>query len=111
MQGCNNMDSDLSPQDKKDLDKFIKFFALKVSRCFKIKDNDFILGSFKINWTFLDCVQQQFHYIVDVFVDCSGDSPGSPRWEDMYSLVFNANWLWLGKAKVFYLFIFLGAQI
>lgn len=24
------MDSDLSPQDKKDLDKFIKFFALKV---------------------------------------------------------------------------------
>ncbi|MED6266803.1 autophagy protein 13, partial [Characodon lateralis] len=27
--GCENMDSDLSPQDKKDLDKFIKFFALK----------------------------------------------------------------------------------
>lgn len=25
------MDSGLSPQDKKDLDKFIKFFALKVS--------------------------------------------------------------------------------
>lgn len=25
------MDSDLSPQDKKDLDKFIKFFALKVT--------------------------------------------------------------------------------
>lgn len=29
-QGCLTMDSDLSPQDKKDLDKFIKFFALKV---------------------------------------------------------------------------------
>lgn len=26
-----NMEGDLSPQDKKDLDKFIKFFALKVS--------------------------------------------------------------------------------
>lgn len=30
MQGRDNMDSGLSPQDKKDLDKFIKFFALKV---------------------------------------------------------------------------------
>lgn len=29
-QGRDNMDSGLSPQDKKDLDKFIKFFALKV---------------------------------------------------------------------------------
>lgn len=27
------MDIDLSPQDKKDLDKFIKFFALKVRDC------------------------------------------------------------------------------
>ncbi|XP_028256569.1 autophagy-related protein 13 isoform X2 [Parambassis ranga] len=27
--GSYNMDSDLNPQDKKDLDKFIKFFALK----------------------------------------------------------------------------------
>ncbi len=26
------MDSGLSPQDKKDLDKFIKFFALKVRK-------------------------------------------------------------------------------
>ena len=32
LQGPDNMDSDLSPQDKKDLDKFIKFFALKVRR-------------------------------------------------------------------------------
>lgn len=31
LQGRGNMDSGLSPQDKKDLDKFIKFFALKVS--------------------------------------------------------------------------------
>lgn len=30
LQGHVIMDSDLSPQDKKDLDKFIKFFALKV---------------------------------------------------------------------------------
>lgn len=30
LQVGGNMDSDLSPQDKKDLDKFIKFFALKV---------------------------------------------------------------------------------
>lgn len=30
LQGRDNMDGDLSPQDKKDLDKFIKFFALKV---------------------------------------------------------------------------------
>lgn len=28
------MDNDLSPQDKKDLDKFIKFFALKVLQLF-----------------------------------------------------------------------------
>ena len=34
LQGRGNMDSGLSPQDKKDLDKFIKFFALKVnSQC------------------------------------------------------------------------------
>lgn len=30
LQGRDIMDSGLSPQDKKDLDKFIKFFALKV---------------------------------------------------------------------------------
>lgn len=30
LKGHNNMESGLSPQDKKDLDKFIKFFALKV---------------------------------------------------------------------------------
>lgn len=30
LQGPENMDSGLSLQDKKDLDKFIKFFALKV---------------------------------------------------------------------------------
>ncbi|MEQ2157459.1 autophagy protein 13, partial [Goodea atripinnis] len=33
--GCENMDSDLSPQDKKDLDKFIKFFALKFNLAIK----------------------------------------------------------------------------
>lgn len=30
LKGHNNMEGGLSPQDKKDLDKFIKFFALKV---------------------------------------------------------------------------------
>ena len=30
------MDGGLSPQDKKDLDKFIKFFALKVRRGFDV---------------------------------------------------------------------------
>lgn len=34
------MESGLSPQDKKDLDKFIKFFALKVTRLYDVVVSD-----------------------------------------------------------------------
>lgn len=109
------MDGDLSPQDKKDLDKFIKFFALKVrgqpKACIYVVSKGFFTWSKSFPDFFYypfrpphPCFQQlppdSFpHHCLFLSVDCSGDRSSSPGGEDLHSLVFVTHWLRLGKTK------------
>lgn len=84
------MDSGLSPQDKKDLDKFIKFFALKVRfAC--------LSGFFVFQW---DEEKKTAALIQLQLADRPGDRPSPPRAENLHPLVVVAHRLRLGKVLV-----------
>lgn len=87
LQVCDDMDGDLSPQDKKDLDKFIKFFALKVKKQLFVRHRV---------WSWME-IRPRFTFVF-VFSDRPGDSPSPPRREDLHALVLVAHRLRLGKA-------------
>lgn len=53
------MDSGLSPQDKKDLDKFIKFFALKVK-----SQKGASVSSIRCERSLCDCLSPRGHFEV-----------------------------------------------
>lgn len=107
------MDSGLSAQDKKDLDKFIKFFALKVRSlrvaavwlhktwtgcprsCLPLHLSHIYLHNYSCSYS---CLALGFTFILYFLcADRPGDCPGSSWREDLHSLVFLAHGLWLGK--------------
>jgi len=118
LQGLDNMDSGLSPQDKKDLDKFIKFFALKVNIQNGAPVSCWGLGRVLVVYGVYQC--RRFEILVtDILrllwillydwritvsnvlcVDCPGDCPSSSWREDRHSLVLIADWLWLGEMSL-----------
>lgn len=84
------MDSGLSPQDKKDLDKFIKFFALKVRFA-------------RLSGYFLYCngMKKKTGALIQLqLADRPGDRPSPSRAENLHPLVVVAHWLRLGKVPV-----------
>lgn len=93
LQGGENMDSGLSPQDKKDLDKFIKFFALKVRYSCLLAFFFLLVFQFdeEKNWWRLTT------RLISSLADRPGDRPSPPRAENLHPLVLVAHWLWLGK--------------